>query len=223
MKIRSRFLNRRFFVVILAVLVVALIFAFAFTYSHFRSFYNIGFWQNSVSNFIATFLGLFFGVPVALWINDLQQDEIDRKEKLKSTDEARQRKKIILDSLRTELNSAYELFNDYPGYVPNNESFNWLYFHATVPCVEVWRSFSSSGELKWIDDVNLLKKLAWAYYSIQQVKEIGQTLIETSYIHPRRGGKTIANYVHKYFEENIGYLVREVKTAIDAIDEYSEF
>jgi hypothetical protein len=217
-KLILRVLKHRFYLLLSAGLILVSIVALVFTYNRYTSFYDVDFWKNAVSNFIATFLGLVFGIPIALWVNDIQQESTNEIEKHKLQYESIQRKKIILDSLRTELNAAYELFRDYPGYPLTNASFDWLYWIATAPSLEVWRSFSSGGELQWIEDVNLLKHLAWAYYGIQQIKDVGQLLIETAYVHPRRGGKVIAKYIHKQFERNVADSVRDIKLALDVID-----
>ena len=213
-----RLVSRRYILIILLELIIALIAVFLYTYNRFASFYDVDFWQNAVSNFIATFLGLLLGIPVVLWMNNLQQRIIDDNEKLKSNEEARQRRKIILTALRKELNGAYDLLKDYPGYTITNESFDWLYFIALAPCLEVWRSFSDGGELKWIDDVDLLTNLAWAYYAIEQVKESGQLFIDAAYIHPRRGGKVIIKHLHEHFERNISEAVTFIKVALDKLD-----
>lgn len=213
-----RFARHRFFLIILIALVIVSINAFLYTYNRYTSFYDIGFWQNTVSNFIATFFGLFFGIPIALWINHLQQESIDENEKLKSNEEARQRRKIILTSLRTELNGDYELLKDYPGYTITYKSFDWLYFFATAPSIEFWRSLSNSGELRWIEDADLLMHIAWAYHSIEQVKVSGQLFVDSAYIHPHRGGKTVTKHLHEHFERNISEAAGFIKDALDKID-----
>jgi hypothetical protein len=213
-----RFVNRRFFLIILIGLVIVSINAFLYAYNRYISFYDVGFWQNTVSNFIATFFGLFFGIPIALWINNIQQEIIDDNEKSKSNKEARQRRKLILDSLRTELNGDYELLKDYPGYTITNKSFDWLYFFSTAPSIEFWRSLSNSGELRWIEDADLLMHIAWAYHSIEQVKGSGQLFVDSAYIHPPRGGKIITKHIHEHFERNISEATGFIKAALDKID-----
>ena len=87
-------------------LVLGSIFAFLLTYVRYPSFYDVDFWQNAVSNFIATFLGLFFGIPIAIWISDVQQEASNRDEYL----EAKRRKQKILSLISKELSYDYDLF-----------------------------------------------------------------------------------------------------------------
>jgi hypothetical protein len=107
---------------------------------------------------------------------------------------------------------------DYPGYTITNKSFDWLYFFATAPSIEFWRSLSNSGELRWIEDADLLMHIAWAYHSIEQVKGSGQLFVDSAYIHPPRGGKIITKYIHEHFERNISEATGFIKAALDKID-----
>ena len=145
-KLFISFLRRHFYILLLILLTVGAVVVFIFTCGRYASFYNISFWQNSVSNFISTFLGLLFGIPIALWLNSVQQDIVEKNENLKLQNEEKKRKRKILDSLKTELSSTLELFKSYPGFkIITEDAFDEVYFTATASCVEVWKSFSDGG------------------------------------------------------------------------------
>lgn len=212
-------LHRRFYLFVSIAFIVVSIFVFAYTYYRYASFYGIDFWQNAISNFLATFLGLVFGIPVALWINEIQQESISKVENQKLQDEAQQRKKRILESLRTELQANLDLFELYPGYDSfTEESFESLCFVVNSPIFVVWKTFSDGGELQWIKDSNLLQEFHWAYYVVQQVKDSGQLFIESEFVHPRGGNKLVAKFLQKHFERNLHDAIRIIKKTLHKLD-----
>ena len=49
------------------------------------NFFDFSFWQNFVSNALATFLGAIFGIPIALLLSRYQEKIAEKERKSKST------------------------------------------------------------------------------------------------------------------------------------------
>jgi len=65
--------------------------------------FDIEFWKNFLSNALATFIGIILGIPVALWLNRIQQKSSEASEKRKVEMEATGRKKHVLQLIKEEL------------------------------------------------------------------------------------------------------------------------
>lgn len=211
-------LRQRMIQILLIILLALVGVTFYFMYNQYLDFYTIDFWQNAVSNFIATLLGLLFGIPIALWINDIQHRILEEVEHAKTKNEAHQRKSKILISLKKELEKNLEIYRLYQKHrVLTENTFTDIYYTSTLPSLEVWKSFSDGGELEWLDDAELLGSLASAYHSIQLVRDSGKLLAEISFITPPRSGKVIVEQLHQQFETYLGLTIVEIELVLVAI------
>lgn len=114
--------------------------------------------QDFGANWLATFLGIVIGVPLALWVNGYQEKntEIGRKKK-------------ILSSLYNELEYCkLELDRLIDEEVIKTESGTL----SSVLRNEIWNAYSDGGELEWIRDVSLLAQIADSYYSIRAISSL---------------------------------------------------
>jgi hypothetical protein len=219
MKHLYEFMKRHFIKFLVGFLVIVLIVLFYSTYRLFTSFYDVNFWQNAVSNFIATLLGLFFGVPIALWINDIQQKAIKRDEYEKEEKEAKRRKQKILNLLKRELSDNYDLFSAFePEIGYTEQSFNALFHIAHAAKDEVWIALSDGGEIQWIDDVDLLSTLAWTYFSIKKVRTSGKSLLQFTFFDMPQSGKVISEFLQKQFETDIRHANINLQVALEVIE-----
>ena len=113
----------------------------------------------------ATFIGAALGFLVALYIDRLQRTEAERarratddaseqREKARESELARDRRVAILSLLRSEL-----------GRVPNQMAARQDRNHLPNDSLTdiLWRSLSASGELRWIQELDLLRQVASAY------------------------------------------------------------
>ena len=116
---------------------------------------------------VATYIGAALGFFVALYVDRLQRSEDDaarrsveaaaeQRARARDAETARVRRVAVLSLLRTEL-----------GRVPNQmgtadrQARN---FAANDLMTDIlWRSLSASGELRWIEDLDLLQGIASAY------------------------------------------------------------
>jgi hypothetical protein len=114
--------------------------------------------QDFGANWLATFLGIVIGVPLALWVNGYQE---------KNTETGR--KKKILSSLYNELEYCkLELDRLIDEEVIKTESGTL----SSVLRNEIWNAYSDGGELEWIRDVSLLAQIADSYYSIRAISSL---------------------------------------------------
>jgi len=62
--------------------------------------FDLEFWKSFVSGSLATMVGVIIGIPIALWINQIQQRAIEHseKEKFERETNAKRRKVILLIS-----------------------------------------------------------------------------------------------------------------------------
>ena len=175
----------------------------------------INFWSDFLSNFIATLLGAVIGVPFALWVNRIQQENIEKKEEENQRILAESRKQQIVDALEVELTYNRTLFSKFvPQDVYGDDSFDMFLQTASKGRTEVWRAFSNGGELKWIDDHELLINLASAYHAIIQVGISGRPLVESSFISGSREGSLITKQLQQGFEEDVRQALAWIDDAL---------
>ena len=115
------------------------------------------FWLDSLSNLIATIIGIAIGLPIAFWLDRISRERND-KEKEK---EIKRNLQKILSILLTELDENIFALRQLHSDVIN-------FYHPVQ--MESWRAFSDGGELKWIHDPALINKLTLAYGSIGNYK-----------------------------------------------------
>lgn len=110
---------------------------------------------------LPTIAGVLFGVPFAVWFYRLTEAERRKGE----TEEAERRRDAVLSIIDDEVKRAgTEICGD--RYGPPRE----LYY-PLLP-VEAWAALSASGELRWIEDANLLARIANAYHRIATINEV---------------------------------------------------
>ena len=129
----------------------------------------VGINADFVRALVATYFGAALGFLVALYVDRLQRSEDDatRQAVEKAAEErnrgreaeiARMRRVAVLSLLRTEL-----------GRIPNQMAKDYRQNRSQAPSTGdrltdiLWRSLSSSGELRWIEDLDLLQQIASAY------------------------------------------------------------
>ncbi len=116
---------------------------------------------------VATYIGAALGFLIAIYIDRLQRSEDDvvrrsldtaseQRARQRDADVARARRVAVLSLLRTEL-----------GRVPNQMSTADRQARNFAPndlmTDILWRSLSASGELRWIEDLDLLRQIASSY------------------------------------------------------------
>ena len=128
--------------------------------------YGSPFAQDYFSNLLATYTGVIIGIPVALWLSNYQERRIEKEMK----------KKILL--------ALYEELMEDVGYLSKWKNDNIeLRIKRTINLSallkdDLWRAFSDGGELKWINDPNLLLDFSAGYSKIVSVKYLADKYYE---------------------------------------------
>jgi len=118
-----------------------------------------------LGNLFATIIGVIVGIPIALELNRVQQERQIRDKQESEKKEKSQHKSRLLTLIKNELDYNRQLLvqlieqqDDSPKIVAYLGLKN-----------DLWNSFSDSGELQWIDDLELLDSISTAYYHIRNI------------------------------------------------------
>lgn len=145
------------FIMIILIGIISVPFVYVFSLWPNRSF-----WDNAMGNMLATVLALIAGIPIALWIDRLAKSREEHQKYL--TD--RKREKELLGLIKEELGFSYNsLF--LKGKKGNKTSVTIQPLKS-----DLWDSLTFSEETKYIDDPNVLNRIASAYYVLKIVKNI---------------------------------------------------
>lgn len=152
--------NLLIFIWLLSIVIILAIAYYLTFYWEFR------FFTDFTSNWLATLLGVIIGVPVALWVNRYQE---------KKTEE--EKKKKILRLLREEINENWIIIQIWL----DDKLVTDMVFSLSLDLkVELWKSFSDGGELKWIKDTELLADLSDAYFITQSIKNAADKYFQST-------------------------------------------
>ncbi len=159
--------------------------------------FDLEFWRNFLSNALATFVGIIIGIPVALWINRIQQRISDASETQRLATEATAKKRKILKLLSIELRQNkgvleliqqyYKQFDvdasDVKELIKRIVDFREKHKeqikiqHIYLLRMELWNALSNGGEFQWIRDLDLLHTIATAYEATKMVNYVGRSYI----------------------------------------------
>lgn len=159
MKIRPNWPTKKLGEVLLLMflgVVLIFLFVYLFLFSPDRDF-----WENAVSNLLATVLALIAGIPIALWIDRRIKQQEDR-EKFRLE---RLKEKEILTLIKEELSFSYSLFLQ--GKKGNTTNMTIQSLKS-----DLWDALVASGDIKYIELPELLNGLTSVYYIVKMVKEI---------------------------------------------------
>jgi hypothetical protein len=161
-------------------------------------FFDFSFWQNFVSNGLATLLGVIVGIPVALWIGRIEE-ELSGKE----------RKTIILKSLYDELGYCEIELDRMVSYETIRVESGVL---RSVLRNEIWHAYSDGGELEWIKDVSLIAQIA-----IRSVGDLADRYYDSVQYATEESSVLRINMVFKTLREAIDYSKKSVKKTMGVI------
>jgi len=165
---------------------------------------SLSFLDGFMGNWLATILGLGFGIPIGLEVERFQSQKETRNRKLK-----------ILELTKNELEFNHGLISkNWAGKDPLERGS----FIGGNLKDELWNAFSDGGEIEWINNVELLDKIADAYYHIRQLSVLSQKLYSASLITTRSLSHDIANKINKTADVMGGMAEVVIENAIDAIN-----
>lgn len=115
--------------------------------------------QSLMSGWLATVTGVVVGLPVAIWLTE-RGTAAERRQKAEEDERfAREMRCRILHTVSRELSSSLNGLEEMSQGVMTKFHFN----------VGHWSALASSGDLRWIDNLDVIDDLAEAYESLDVV------------------------------------------------------
>lgn len=150
-----------------------------------------GYLDGAVGNLLATTLGIILGVPAAISIQRRQEN----KEIEKAEQDAKIRRTEILQLLVDELKHNEHILSR------RLQIENTKYPHPEIRII-VWQAFSSSGDIKWIDNPTLLTQIAITYHFLQLVNNDEMMWFKTEIARdPRQTWQSEGDIIRKHVLE----------------------
>ncbi len=135
------------------------------------------FQESTLSNYLSTIAGVIAGIPVALWLSSLQQRQQEGKDRHAKEIEHRERKRRILVLLEEELQYNKTMLLTRAEAEKRQEAVSPFLGMKN----DLWITFSTSGELEWIDDVQLLNCMSLAYYHTRLIINLEQFVYDPNF------------------------------------------
>ena len=168
------------------------------------NFFDTSFWQNFISNALATFLGAIIGIPIALGLNRHQEktSEKERKEKILS---------LLFEELLVNLGQL-------SGWDKAKNKRTQTIIIGPFLRDESWKAFSDGGELEWIKNPKLISEIANAYSYIRLIQQLSERYLSLLYMSPKEKTHPIEiDFVWSMVEKGISESTEMVNLALKAI------
>jgi hypothetical protein len=135
-------------------------------YSFFRL--DFDYWDGAIGNLIASLIAVIVGIPIAFEIERWRQEQEERKQKSERTARACTIVSLIRDEMCVNLQRINLVATNPKGAV-----------YVSIVSDEVWRALSSSGEIRWIDNSEVLAEIAMAYYFTSIISKMADDAYDT--------------------------------------------
>lgn len=112
------------------------------------------------SNFLATVAGIALGVPIAVWLTLREADELGKAARAQEEVRSAARRGEVLVAIRRELAENKTILGERSQDGKRNLAVPFLQD-------EVWAAMSDGGELRWVNDPDLLRQVARAYVFVR--------------------------------------------------------
>ena len=145
---------------------------------------------------VATYIGAVIGFMVALYVDRLQRSEDTAAQRRRDTDVRKQQSDHDAELARVRRVEVLSLLREELGRVPQQmgQRQQRNYPPTDVMTDILWRSLSSSGELRWIKDLDLLRQIASAYDLLRL-----QIDVERHWLNARAPGGGVTAAADAYF------------------------
>lgn len=167
-------------------------------------FFDFTFWQNAVSNGLATLIGVILGIPAALWLNNLGERSTEKEHKKK-----------ILHLLRIEIRLNYDYVNAWHDKVGLQKQLAMQISDFLKD--ESWRAFSDGGEIQWIKDPTLLSELSDAYYEVRVLSTLSKKYVDLTQFAGENTSGLIINKTYEALEATMHDAGIQLEAALIAI------
>lgn len=196
------------------ILSVVALWATGFFIDHYSS---ATFLDGAMGNLFATLLGVVVGIPIALELSRYQQTSALASAKHAEAAEGVNRKRSVLTHLRKELVSNRDQVLECRQPLSKSEKRSVL----TNPLrYELWTVFSDSGELRYIDNPDLLAALAQAFHEVKATAQMERLLLEVSHFPGIRmqGSRHIDENLIEYITNDDPHLLQSIENALARIE-----
>lgn len=157
-------------------------------------------WQDFLPNFLATMLGAIIGIPIAIGISNQQETKREQAQKEK-----------IIPILKEEL--FVNLGHLSSWQKSNSQKLETVYSSIFLED-SAWSAFSDSGELEFIKDVEVLKKISHAYNTVRTVKELSERYMELIHLPDMKERDLLQTPVAYLISRGIDTAIEDISTAI---------
>ncbi|MDP1678283.1 MAG: hypothetical protein Q8L88_15605 [Bacteroidota bacterium] len=194
---------------IMVILVLLTIPPIVFSICYFN---DIQFRQNLMAGLLSTLVGLVIGIPIALRLNHIQEkNDLTKKE-----NEDIERKRRIIKIIQNEL-----LFNNdrLVERQPNEQNAERIVTTETLKD-ELWNSLSDGGELRYINDPELLDLISKAYYYIRIIKYLEDKYFESIHFPGLmvKQGSPPNERILNYIKQTDPVVIKYIKTCIEKLE-----
>jgi len=166
--------------------------------------YGSDFVQDFEANWLATFLGLMVGIPLARWVGSYQERSTEKERKGK-----------ILLVLKDELNGNLVKLKEHQDSIDKKMNASIL---SGVLKDESWQAFSNGGELEWIKDPILISKLSDAYNVIRNIRLFSDRFFSITQFRTTGTQTMVENHIWKALEEATIYSFSIINESLQAIE-----
>lgn len=181
------------------------------------------FLDSAMGNWFATIVGVIIGIPIALEINRRQQSEQEKREELSQAEERAKRKYKVLTLIREELRFNQQILDQLIEQQKTHPGIRAI----TGLKDALWSALSNSGDLQWVDELDLLSSISNSYHMISALIHLERQYADPSFLMAvSRVNGTGPTY--KYAGEKTVEVVISIRPdalamiqqTINAIDEY---
>jgi hypothetical protein len=172
---------------------------------------------------VATYIGASLGFLVAVYIDRLQRAEddatrrslqmaADERDRVREAEVSRARRVAVLSLLRAELGRVRSQMET------NNRQSRSSAPSSRDPLTDIlWRSLSSSGELRWIENLDLLQQIASAYDLLAAEIDLEKRWLAARAV--AGGGKVVSeDYIGSELRAHDTAMSRLARLACEAMD-----
>jgi len=147
-----------------------------------------------LGNLLATIIGIFVGIPIALEVNEYQTKLQAKTKRLEEEHDKRERQERILNLIKGELEYNRNLLSVIVEEQKENPTV--VVFDGLKN--DLWLSFSDGGELQSVDDLELIDSLSWAYYYLRILIPLEEKYFDPDFLlgveHTGTDGSTSRTY-----------------------------
>jgi hypothetical protein len=205
----NRYLAPRWLLIVVPAMLSVGYFVYRFRYP--------GFLDSTMGNLFATIVGVGVGIPIALEINRYQQASQDKAAQEERTRVANERKKRVLEMIRKELHLTKDDLLDRGNKIATGGQRHVRLYPLRD---NLWVAFLNGGELRYINNPDLLASITEAYFAVRASNAIEKLIIDSSMLpqYSMAGQKSARDHFLDKLAEMDPDVLQTAHDAISKID-----